>query len=425
VNPPDNWYCGRCGATINPLGPVIDNYLDSHVRQHVDGIIKERFGEREVAELAVTASIASRLGEWAKVYGFLLGIPITIAVGCLGFFGWKVNDSLSSTKTEIAQLKTDMSARQNDLSKLKGDVKQVQTDMSARRNDLSELKGEVENRQRDVKQVGDSISKIKVALAPGEQQAEQVGKQLAALSQRLTDFQAQNQVLTKRVDTLTVQVAGLGTEAFIQATREGKARGLDISHNMSAKSLDWPKLKSEGISFVFVKASQGTQFRDPLFVDHWRAAGEAGVLRGAYHILSGGGAAAQAESFLQVIKGDRGELPPVVDFERNPAGNTATVEDVLEFSRIIHERTGCTPILYTGPGMVGDAGDALAQLANLPLWWAQYSPVPRVPHPWQKFTFWQAGDRLSINGGPATDFEVYDGTVEQLKAFADSQCRGR
>ena len=44
-------------------------------------------------------------------------------------------------------------------------------------------------------------------------------------------------------------------------------------------------IESEEISYVFIKATEGTSLKDKHFKKHWRKAKEAGVRRGAYHFF--------------------------------------------------------------------------------------------------------------------------------------------
>lgn len=58
-------------------------------------------------------------------------------------------------------------------------------------------------------------------------------------------------------------------------------RGLDVSHHQG--HIDWSALK--GWDFVYIKATEGRTWTDPLFEENWLGAGQAGLVRGAYHFL--------------------------------------------------------------------------------------------------------------------------------------------
>src|SRR5262245_47120900 len=63
-----------------------------------------------------------------------------------------------------------------------------------------------------------------------------------------------------------------------------KVRGVDVSAHQGA--IDWRTLKSDGVSFAFIKATEGGDFTDAEFASNWRESRNAGIPRGAYHFLT-------------------------------------------------------------------------------------------------------------------------------------------
>jgi lysozyme len=55
--------------------------------------------------------------------------------------------------------------------------------------------------------------------------------------------------------------------------------GTDVSKYQT--SVDWAQAKAAGISFAFIKATEGGDRVDDYFHEHWRGAKAAGVPRGA------------------------------------------------------------------------------------------------------------------------------------------------
>lgn len=72
--------------------------------------------------------------------------------------------------------------------------------------------------------------------------------------------------------------------------RKNSIFGIDISHY--SKDINFDTLRSQGIRFVYVKATQGDHFKDSKFGFHWTSlanlSGNKKTLRGAYHFLSAG-----------------------------------------------------------------------------------------------------------------------------------------
>lgn len=87
-----------------------------------------------------------------------------------------------------------------------------------------------------------------------------------------------------RLQIVGVMWAMLGAAAGGIAAAEGPAGALaaiDVSHHSGA--VDWQQVVEQGFGLVYLKATEGVDSADPMFEEHWRALGELGVARGAYH----------------------------------------------------------------------------------------------------------------------------------------------
>ena len=91
-------------------------------------------------------------------------------------------------------------------------------------------------------------------------------------------------------------------------------RGVDVSHHQG--EIDWNKLAEEEISFAYIKATEGSGYKDEQFDKNWSEAQATGLRIGAYHFFSLDSAGAtQAENFCNAVTAVEGMLPPVVDVE--------------------------------------------------------------------------------------------------------------
>lgn len=75
--------------------------------------------------------------------------------------------------------------------------------------------------------------------------------------------------------------------------------GFDISHYQG--TVDFESAYNDGgLRFVFIKATQGTTYKDPDFSSHYEGATNAGFIRGGYHFADGTeSASAQAQFFYE------------------------------------------------------------------------------------------------------------------------------
>lgn len=130
--------------------------------------------------------------------------------------------------------------------------------------------------------------------------------------------------------------------------------GIDISKFQG--EIDWPRARSSGVAFAFIKATEGGDRFDERFEQNWRAAARAGVPRGAYHFYYFCRPARdQAKWFIDHVPRDPKALPPVLDMEWNGHSPTCTkkppratvLAEMREFVRRIERHYGRKPIIYS------------------------------------------------------------------------------
>ena len=202
-------------------------------------------------------------------------------------------------------------------------------------------------------------------------------------------------------------------------------RGLDVSHHQGA--IDWPVVARQHVDFVFIKATEGTDFTDPLFHDNWAGARAAGIPRGAYHYFSFcAPPLEQAKHFLATVPWNKPQLPPAVDVEFH--GNCARRPDdavigaeLATFLDEVARATQRTPIVYATERswrrIVG------GHFPANPIWRRNvfFQPTTGASRPW---SIWQFADRRRIAGVPSfVDLNVYrpDGSLlrESVPRFVE------
>lgn len=170
--------------------------------------------------------------------------------------------------------------------------------------------------------------------------------------------------------------------------------GTDVSKYQT--SVDWEQVRDSGISFAFIKATEGGDMFDPKFTDHWGASHEAGVKRGAYHFYYFcRPAIEQARWFIKNVPVDPSALPPVLDMEWNPLSPTCKLrpdpavvrKEMLTYLQAVEKHYGKKPIIYTTVDFFDD--NDLGRIKGYPFWLRSVAGHPDEkygPHPW---TFWQ------------------------------------
>eukprot|EP00827_Trimyema_finlayi_P000893 TRINITY_DN1266_c0_g1_i2.p1 TRINITY_DN1266_c0_g1~~TRINITY_DN1266_c0_g1_i2.p1 ORF type:complete len:147 (+),score=70.88 TRINITY_DN1266_c0_g1_i2:52-492(+) len=101
--------------------------------------------------------------------------------------------------------------------------------------------------------------------------------------------------------------------------------GIDVSNWDGV--IDWQKVKYEaGKSFAFMKATEGTTFKDKTYATNKQNAVANGIKTGAYHFFHPGtDAIAQANFFIQQGGCANHQLPPVLDIEVTDSLSAAQV----------------------------------------------------------------------------------------------------
>lgn len=198
-----------------------------------------------------------------------------------------------------------------------------------------------------------------------------------------------------------------------------KVHGIDVSHHQG--DIRWDKVKATEkqeypIRFVFMKATEGGDYKDRRFDENFSRAREVGLMRGAYHFYNpNSDPIRQADFFISQVKLEKGDLAPVLDIERKPRNKAQLQADLVKFLNRLEQHYGVKPIIYTSYKYMTRYLDA-PEFAKYPLWIAHYY-VEALSYegPWQ---FWQHTDYGSVPGiEESVDLNVFNGSLEELQRY--------
>ncbi len=203
---------------------------------------------------------------------------------------------------------------------------------------------------------------------------------------------------------------------LVAPLRRHPVHGIDLSRFQT--DVDWQTARASGVNFAFIKAVEGGDLVDPMFADHWRAAGQAGVRRGAYlfyyHCRP---VAEQVRWYIAHVPRTPGALPPVLDMEWTPTSPTCRNRrspeviraDAAEGLRLLARHYGTTPILYTTVDFFED--NALWKLQGAEFWLRSVAAHPSDRYPGQHWQFWQYSATGRVPGIKGrTDLNVFEGS---------------
>lgn len=208
------------------------------------------------------------------------------------------------------------------------------------------------------------------------------------------------------------------------------ANGIDVSRWQHSSPIKWTRVKADGVSFTFMKATEKANYVNPYLAGDWARTKAVGIYSGVYHFArpSRGSAAHQARYFVNRARANgvtfkgRGDLPPVLDLEATGGLGVKRLRTWTHaWLRTTSRLTGRTPMIYTSPSFwEGNLGNSRA-FTSYPLWIAHYTTGrPRVPGGWTHWTFWQRSSTGRVTGiSGAVDMDRFNGSLAQLKTFAN------
>ena len=183
-NPESKRFCGDCG------GPLDHGLVGESLREQVQNIIREHYKDQRIVDVETTQAIASRLVDWAKLFGFFIGIPIATLLLIVGALGIK---TYSDFKAQVGK------AQESIVSDFTAKVDATQNDILAR---AAKLKAD--------------------------------GEALAAHYEKLRAQFADTKALAERVDTLSHQVDVIGEKlGFTPSSKISAERKTRLAENFA------------------------------------------------------------------------------------------------------------------------------------------------------------------------------------------------
>ena len=184
--------------------------------------------------------------------------------------------------------------------------------------------------------------------------------------------------------------------------------GIDVSYHQGY--IDWQKVKADGYDFAILRigyrgyGQEGRLCRDTRFKEYIQNAQNAGLDVGVYFFsqaVNEAEAEEEARLVLDSLQGCRLQLPVVYDPESilDDAARTDNVtgeqftKNTKVFCQMV-EDAGYQPMIYSN--MLWEAFQFdLKKLAEYPIWYADYEPLPQTPY---HFSFWQYDNEGVVDG---------------------------
>lgn len=201
--------------------------------------------------------------------------------------------------------------------------------------------------------------------------------------------------------------------------------GLDLSaHN---GEIDFGRVKREGgVTFVYLKATEGADFRDSAFIRNFDAAREAGIDVGPYHFFRfDTEGTAQAVNLISTLNGRIIDLPVAIDVEEwgNPAQvPTEMIVERLEVMRARLSAAGIPSLVYTNKN--GYSRFMRHRIEDADIWICSFTNPPvGAAVPWR---IWQHSHKGRIPGIKGfVDLNTFNGNMADYRMWLGHVSGGR
>lgn len=192
--------------------------------------------------------------------------------------------------------------------------------------------------------------------------------------------------------------------------------GIDVSNHNG--KIDFEKVAADSIVFVYIKASEGVNYKDPRFDTNISNARNAGLKVGAYHFFrKDKDGAEQARNFMRVVKGVDVDMPYVIDVE--DWGNsyfTRNSETVRNLRAMVDclEKAGMRIMVYTNKD--GYRKYLKEHFPEVKLWLCTFMhPDKLSAFQWDMHQYSHWGTVSGIQG--EVDLDVFNGNCEQWERW--------
>ncbi|MFF3391595.1 lysozyme [Streptomyces sp. NPDC002669] len=206
-----------------------------------------------------------------------------------------------------------------------------------------------------------------------------------------------------------------------------QTEGVDVSGHQG--NVAWSTLWNSGVRWAYVKATEGTYYKNEYFAQQYNGSYNVGMIRGSYHFATPNttSGATQADYFVNNGGGwsrDGKTLPGVLDIEWNPYGDqcygktqAGMVSWIRDFVNRYKARTGRDAVIYTATSWWKTCtGNNSSFGTTNPLWVARYnSTVGELPAGWGFYTMWQ----YTSSGPYVGDHDRFNGAYDRLQALAN------
>ena len=181
----------------------------------------------------------------------------------------------------------------------------------------------------------------------------------------------------------------------MQSKSASNLEGIDISNWQG--DIDYSKVKASGIKVVYMKASEGSNYKDAFLDQNYSRAKEQGLKVGFYHFFRGD-AIGEARYFVECIKNKISDCLLALDVEVDCGMDASTLTTAcITFLEEVKRLTGKNVVVYTYTSFANSSLDS--RLSKYPVWIAHYDvEAPGYNPIWSSWVGFQYSDKGQVQG---------------------------
>lgn len=175
------------------------------------------------------------------------------------------------------------------------------------------------------------------------------------------------------------------------------AKGIDVSTFQG--TIDWEKVKADGVKFAIIRGGYGRHGIDERFEQNYKNAKKAGVPVGVYHYsyaTTVANAKEEAALVLSYLKGKQFEYPVVFDIEDETQRSLSKslLTDITKAFCESVEKSGYYVCIYSSKAFLTSKLD-MKKLSRYDVWVAQWNKTCTYKG---DYGMWQYSDNGKVNG---------------------------
>lgn len=189
--------------------------------------------------------------------------------------------------------------------------------------------------------------------------------------------------------------------------------GIDVSEWQG--NIDFSSVRQVGIDSVYIRASEGFDYRDPNAATNYQNARANGMNVGFYHYLTAQNpqqAIEQADFFVSTIQGLQVEMKFALDYEQFYNLSKDEISAIaLAFMDRVSQITKEDCVMYASAYYANNYFND--EVAKYDLWVADWGvSEPSLDGPWKVYAGWQYSDAGRVAGiGTNVDRDLFNGSI--------------